>query len=115
MEIAAGRLRACWSRAGVDVAGALVRRPHDAGSELIPTLVGRALAPVQRTGSTKTRTQARVCGPVSVRGRGDVGRVQGAGCRVRGGRVQGAWRAVCLAHWHAAHGGGTADTQLAHA
>ena len=75
-----GGLRACWSRAGVSVAGALVRTPHDAGSELIPTLVRRALATVQRTGSTKTHTQARVVRPgVRSYGRSDAGRVQGAG------------------------------------
>jgi hypothetical protein len=121
-----GGLRACWSRAGVSVAGALVRTPHDAGSELIPTLVRRALATVQRTGSTKTHTQARVVRPgVRSYGRSDAGRVQGAGCRVQGAgcRVQGAGcegarvlrasRVVCLAHWHATHGGEAADTQLA--
>ena len=114
-----GGLRAWWSRAGVSVAGALVRTPHDAGSELIPTLVRRALATVQRTGSTKTHTQARVVRPgVRSYGRSDAGRVQGAGCRVQGARGRGcrvlrASRVVCLAHWHATHGGEAADTQLA--
>jgi len=79
--VAVGRLRAPGSRVhvSVGVAGALVRTPHDAGSELIPTLVRRALATVQRTGSTKTHTQAREEQPgVRSYGRGNAGRVQGA-------------------------------------
>ena len=74
-----GRLGAPESCVGVrvGVAGALVRTPHDAGSELIPTLVRRALATVQRTGSTKTHTQAREEQPgVRSYGRGNAGRVQ---------------------------------------
>ena len=77
--VAVGRLRAPGSRVhvSVGVAGALVRTPHDAGSELIPTLVRRALATVQRTGSTKTHTQAREEQPgVRSYGRGNAGRVQ---------------------------------------
>lgn len=78
-----GALRAPGSRVhvGEGVAGALVRTPHDAGSELIPTLVRRALATVQRTGSTKTHTQAREEQPgVRSYGRGNAGRVQVCRC-----------------------------------